>query len=465
MSLRFEDVFGYEHNTTTEIARGGQGAVFRTQNSNIAVKVELDASGTGFSKDISQNKRLNELRLLPISEKINLTLPQATLKEYAGYVMTLLDDMDSFERVFDYAFDVQSEYSNSWLDGFKEGSPEFVNVIGQYIMSGGRRRRLNAYFKVACAIASLHASGLVYCDFSSKNAFISSSSDKDEVWLIDADNIDYQEKTVKAGYFTLGYGAPEVLMGKGCTFYSDSYAFAVSLFWQLTGTHPFRGALMEPGFEDDFADDAEEKANNGEFPWIMDEEDSSNRINASIQQELVVSERLLKAFHRTFSAEGKAKRHTRPTMYEWSCLLAKELDLSVKCSWCEQDYDEGNSVCPWCDTKARRIELISANAKRSIWKYVHEFNGETCVHVPLRIVNGFKSEEKDEIAFDIENKQGELIVSNLSDKYEWSVFSGQGKEYIEVYGKAQIPPACQIKCVNRATREVVTIEVARDEID
>ena len=37
MEQEFEDIYGYNHITTTEIARGGHGVVFRTQNSNIAV--------------------------------------------------------------------------------------------------------------------------------------------------------------------------------------------------------------------------------------------------------------------------------------------------------------------------------------------------------------------------------------------------------------------------------------------
>lgn len=376
MSQQFEDIYGYNHITTSEIARGGQGAVFRTQNPNIAVKVELDSSGTAFSNDLTQNIRLDEIRLLPIPAGVNLTLPQATLKNNAGYVMTLLDDMDSFEKVFDFSFDFESDYSNTWLDEFRNSAPDFVNVFGQYISSGGRRRRLDAYLKVACILSTLHANGLVYCDFSSKNAFISKLQDNNTVWLIDADNLNYQERTRYAGYYTPGYGAPEVIKGKGCTFYSDSYAFAISLYWQLTGTHPFKGAALEEGFDDDFADDMEEKANAGELPWIMDQDDTSNHTDAKIQQELVVSSRLHKYFDKTFSELGKTKRQSRPTMFEWSYMVAKELDLSVKCSCCEMDYDESYKACPWCDTKNNKISFVSYDTNKQIWRFVRELKNE-----------------------------------------------------------------------------------------
>ena len=287
MDQEFEDIYGYNHIITTEIARGGQGIVFRTQNTNIAIKVLCDGNGTFFSKDLNLNNRLESIRLLPIPRKTNIILPQATLKDYAGYVMTLLEEMKSFESVFDYSPNNKVCYLNEWLKQYLDECPDFVNVLGQYIKSGGRRRRIEAYFKVACILAKLHTSGLVYGDFSAKNAFISEDLAHNVVWLIDADNINYQEH-LSGSYFTPGYGAPEVIQGKGCTFYSDSYSFAISLFWQLVGTHPFKGMLTETNI-DDFADDAEEKAYTGELPWIMDEEDDRNHGDTAIPPSFVIS--------------------------------------------------------------------------------------------------------------------------------------------------------------------------------
>lgn len=459
MSQQFEDIYGYKHITKSEIARGGQGAVFRTQNPDIAVKVEFDPSGLEFSKDLNQNKRLEEIRLLPIPGKINLTLPQATLKNVAGYVMTLLEDMDSFEKVFDYSIGVKSDYLNSWLEKFTDSAPGFVDVIGQYLTSGGRRRRIDAYLRVACILAQLHASGLVYCDFSARNAYISKLKESGAVWLIDADNLNYQEKTRHAGYYTPGYGAPEVINGKGCTFYSDSYAFAVSLFWQLTGTHPFKGAAMESDFDDDFADDKEQKAYVGELPWIMDEEDSSNYIDAVIQQELVISKRLFKYFNRTFSETGKTKRHTRPTMLEWSYMLAKEKDLSVKCSCCEMDYDESFDACPWCDTENKKVSLVSSDGGKQIWHFVHELETEAEIVVPLRAVRGFRADECESKAFCIHYKDGNFTLTDLNETKEWSVSTDKGVSFADIYGKAAISCDCMIKCVDRVSREEVLIEV------
>ena len=461
MSHQFEDVFEYNHITTTEIARGGQGAVFRTQNPNIAIKVELDPSGSEFSKDVKQNDRLDEIRLLPISKRINITLPQVTLKEYAGYVMTLLDDMESFEKAFDYSFDDNCDYSNEWLDQFRESAPEFVEVIAKYLKSGGRRRRLEAYLRVACMLSELHAAGLVYCDFSAKNAFISNVDGNNTVWLIDADNLNYQEKTRRFGFYTPGYGAPEVIRGKGCTFYSDSYAFAISFFWQLTGTHPFKGASMECDFDDDFADDKEELANTGGLPWIMDTEDTSNYIDARIQQNLVISNRLNRYFDRTFCRLGKEKRQTRPTMFEWSEVIAKELDLSVKCKCCEMDYDSSNYKCPWCDTETSRISLVGKKQGRIIWKYVRETGSGEVMSVPRRIVRGFRNIEIENVVFTITDNNGKILIEDLDEMYEWSVSIDQGNSFIDIYGRTVIPNECTMKAVEKKSGEAVVIEVSK----
>lgn len=468
MGLQFEDIYGYKHITTNEIARGGQGAVFRTQNPNIAIKVEFDQSGTAFSRDLTQNNRLNEIRLLPIPSKVNLTLPQATLKDIAGYVMTLLDDMDSFESIFDYSFETECEHMNAWLEQFKESAPEFVDVFGQYIGSGGRRRRLNAYLKVATILSELHSKGLVYCDFSSKNAYISKVQGFDAIWLIDADNLNYQEKTLRSGYYTPGYGAPEVINGKGCTFYSDSYAFAISLFWQLTGTHPFKGAAMESDMDVDFADDIEEKANAGELPWIMDQEDDSNYIETRIPQNLIISDRLAKCFERTFSETGKKKRHKRPTMFEWSYTLAKELDRSVKCSFCQMDYDEKFSACPWCERKSKRVILTSRTETEGLWQFVHEVEDNKEIAVPLRLLHGYRTAECEKNAFTLCYKKKTIVLSDLLDSSEWSVSTDGGASYVDVYGKTSIIGKCIVKAVDEGTGNIVYIEVTvhdENEID
>jgi serine/threonine protein kinase len=462
VNKQFEDTYGYTHIVTSEIDRGGQGAVFRTQDPDIAIKVKFNSGCTEYNKDLSENKTIEAMRLLPVHSKINLTMPLATLKDYAGYVMRLLDDMESFEQAFDFSFQNDNLYLNDWLKGFADSSPDFVNVLGQYITTGGRRRRLTAYFKIACMLASLHTRGLVYGDFSAKNAYISSAGNSDMVWLIDADNLMYQENAIIAGYYTPGYGAPEVIQGKGCTFYSDAYAFAISLFWQLTGTHPFMGALTEEDSGEDFADEAEENAYAGDFPWIFDEDDESNSTQTQIPQakEMIISERLGRVFSRTFSNMGKEKRHTRPTMLEWGYALARELDSTVKCSYCEMDYDESFDVCPWCDTQNHRLILASEEQNRSIWKIVHEVIPDMELSIPMRLIKGFCGSEYEINAFLIKRTKDGFILMNLYDGYEWSISTDNCESFDSVYGNVIIPEKCVVRCIDRLSKRTILIEVA-----
>lgn len=456
MGQQFEDIYGYTHNTTSEISRGGQGIVFRTENPNMAVKVALNSLGNGFSEDSSDNEAFESLRLLPIPSKINLTLPQATLRKYSGYVMTLLDDMESFESSFDYSFQSKCGYTNEWLESL--GNEDLTEMFGQYIMSGGLRRRLNAYLHIAKMLSQLHSNGLVYCDFSTKNAFISSSKKNDNIWLIDADNLDYQEKTLKSGYYTPGFGAPEVIKGKGCTFYSDSYAFAVSLYWQITGTHPFKGALLESNFDDDddFADDHEEKVYSGEYPWINDAEDDSNHTETCIPHELIISTRLNELFQKEFSEEGRTKRHTRPTMFEWVNQLSFELDHTIRCRKCKMDYDHLFEICPWCDNKNEIIALESFENNNRIWSYTHEIGDESFA-VPMRIINGFRNKQIDDVAFKYAKKQDKIVISELNDCGEWFI-SLDNISFTPIYGEVTLPQKCYLKNISELMEVIIEVK-------
>ena len=45
--------------------------------------------------------------------------------------------------------------------------------LQKYIATGGMRKRLNAFLNASCVLSKIHASGLVYCDISEKNMFVS----------------------------------------------------------------------------------------------------------------------------------------------------------------------------------------------------------------------------------------------------------------------------------------------------
>ena len=462
MENYIEDIYGRTHVISEEIARGGQGVVYRTIDSNIAIKIEINPITGEAILDESNNEKFNDIRLLPIPERINITLPTTTLRSCSGYVMTLLEDMESFSKAFDK--ELEDMYLNKWLESFVESNEECVKGLGNYISTGGKRRRLIAYLKCACIIAKLHANGLVYCDFSPNNVFISSDFSFSNVWLIDADNLNYQNITINSGYYTPGYAAPEVVNGKGCTFYSDSYSFAISLFWQLTGTHPFRGQLVENAMEEDFADDIEEKANNGELPWIADIDDESNFTGTSIPYELILSKRMMSNFDKTFSKLGREKRYTRTSIFEWAEILASESDNSIKCQHCEMEYVSGTTdSCPWCDRNNKLINIESyyfnqKNKGCSIWSYSQEIDENMTKHIPFRIANGFEIDGVDSFVFDIEMKDEKLILSNISLDCEISLSNINGSD-VRLSGKTMIEQNSKLICKINKTNEIVLIEV------
>ncbi|MDO5519830.1 MAG: hypothetical protein Q4G58_04985 [bacterium] len=437
----YVDTYGRSHVASKVLSSGGQGIVYRTEEPNTLLKLEWDPLTQEIKKDTTNNTKFDEIRILPLLEKTNLTLPQTTLRDVAGYTMKLLDDMKSFEEVF--SSEGNEFPDNPWLDDFRESCPDIEKQLKQYISSGGLRKRLNAYMKSACVLAKIHASGLVYCDVSDKNMFVSSDSNKANVWLIDCDNLDYMKNTAKnSGWRTPGFGAPEVYQGKGNTMYSDVYSFAIALFWTLTTKHPFIGAAVEDALnEEDFLDDPEEDfACSRDFAWISDRQDDSNDSDIGLPHRMFISEALTNYFQVTFSKEGRKNRQKRTTMPEWAYILAKELDHTVRCGHCQMDYyGSDHSTCPWCDSEN---QLIRVKSKKVIdnhhvkqWDFVHE-QQNAYVDIPLRLLEGFCCDHMDENAFRLRYVGDEVEIIDMSNQYDFSVIS-EGHEKL-IYGSTKI---------------------------
>lgn len=457
-----EDRNGYKHTLTHEIARGGQGVVYRTQNPNIAVKLAIDKQKMEYSRDVSGNAKFDFLRTLPLPENICITLPQVTLCHHAGYAMTLLEEMESFESAFAYSFDFETEYSNGWLDELREKNADCANDFAQYIVTGGIRRRLEAYFRCAAVLAVLHAAGLVYCDLSTNNIFVSKKTAK-AVWLIDADNIDFQSETFKkSGYYTPGYAAPEIVRGKGSTFYSDCYSFAVSLFWNLTWNHPFMGAMADEEPEDDFADDAQERAYRGEYPWIFDAVNEENHWDpkvGGIPPEMFVGPGLMQYFDRTFSVKGKEKPATRTTMFEWMHVLAETMDHTIRCPRCGMDYyAEDSEQCPRCKRALTFIRLVTYRNGIAYWEYKHEMTDQEAVPIPLRVLEGAKSSNMDKTCFYVRKDERGYAIFDLNEEYDFGAET-EDNGVVSVFGEVRIAQKSKIIAVHSKTHSELVIEV------
>lgn len=471
------DICGNQHQPTELIAEGGQGYVYRTANPDIAIKLELNSETKELLTDPTENKKFLKLGLLPLPQGIPVTLPLVVLRDHVGYAMSLLGDMRTFTESFSQsmeAFPVIEELlaekstssvmdlnhipNHPWLDQFfpDNTSPETPEVLERkeellrrfytYIETGGKRRRLQAYYKTACIFSQLHSRGLVFCDFSPNNIFLSTELDYCQVWLIDADNINYQSITwERGGYKTPEFTAPEIgLNTEGSSMYSDLYSFALSLFYQLTGTHPFKGNQFyeeEPldqqqesyhGPLDEFGTVAELLLDEGVFPWILDQDDDRNEYPTKIDAEILLSPKLLALFHRSFSEKGRKKSTTRPRAVEWAWALAEELDTSAVCPHCHMEFplvSHETGECPWCDHQFPVIEIISyhyfpqkgsLSEKKGtpLWRFAQECTGE--IPLPTRLLYGQY----------VRNKQGALeetaFFSSITPEEEGFVWTCAG---------------------------------------
>ena len=90
------DEYDNIHFLSDELARGGQGVVFRTKDADLAIKQPLDSLGNP-DKASNLRERFNSIRLLPLPSRIPISLPLASLRDEPGYVMRLLNGMKPFE--------------------------------------------------------------------------------------------------------------------------------------------------------------------------------------------------------------------------------------------------------------------------------------------------------------------------------------------------------------------------------
>lgn len=411
-----------------EIARGGQGVVYKTQYPNIVLKLELE-DNKPVAANLEARKKFLAVRTLPIPKNVNVTLPLNILEKYSGYTMKMMDDMISFKSAFSGAGDEQT-LENSWLESIAEDNPDLAMIFFKLIKRGGLRRFFKAYLYAAQMLSEIHCAGLVYCDFSPNNIFISKDFDYCNVWLIDSDNLDFQKNTRKFCFYTRHIGAPELHQGEGgCTFYSDEFAFASTMFQQLTGHHPFDGALFDEQLEEIELDEAEFIRDCGSFAWVFDSDDEENFWDGGEIFLEFMPQEILNLFDLTFGKEkGLLNITRRPSMSEWSFVLAKTFDKIIHCPNCQMDFHGGNGKCSWCDTE---IPVVKMSAKYEsggeIWTFAHEISEGSTVEIPMRILHGYRASELDDVAFKFTWTNKRFLITRSSEIF-FAEFESAGIE-------------------------------------
>ena len=402
------DEYGNVHQITDELARGGQGVVYRTKDADLAVKQPLDAAGQP-DKNANLRERFQHVRLLPIPRRIPVSLPLAILRDEPGYVMRLLNGMKPFA-----SFDLDGR-SKKKLEDQSQALPQWLTKIPDkdlalrllhYAQTGSTRRRSLALAKCAAILARLHSAGLVYGDISTNNAFIG-EDDTTDVWLIDADNMRLELPSGGVSVYTPGYGAPEVVQGRDQSRpRTDCWAFAVMTFKLLALCHPFIGKkVLEPEDEEDgwdadpapngTATDLNEQAFAGFLPFVDDEDDDSNEGVGGLPRVLVATEGLRRLFQETFGA-GRELPHRRPTMAFWTLELARAADQSLDCLECGMShFADEYAQCPYCG--AARPAFIRVKTPR--WEILIP-GGATEFRLPQRLFHPFSFEYFDNTAYE-----------------------------------------------------------------
>ncbi|HGN8622334.1 TPA: serine/threonine protein kinase [Pseudomonas aeruginosa] len=402
------DEYNNVHQMADELARGGQGVVYRTKDADLAVKQPLDAAGQP-DKNANLRERFQHVRLLPIPRRIPVSLPLAILRDEPGYVMRLLNGMKPFA-----SFDLDGR-SKKKLEDQSQALPQWLTKIPDkdlalrllhYAQTGSTRRRSLALAKCAAILARLHSAGLVYGDISTNNAFIG-EDDTIDVWLIDADNMRLELPSGGVSVYTPGYGAPEVVQGRDQSRpRTDCWAFAVMTFKLLALCHPFIGKkVLEPEDEEDgwdadpapngTATDLNEQAFAGFLPFVDDEDDDSNEGVGGLPRVLVATEGLRRLFQETFGA-GRELPHRRPTMAFWTLELARAADQSLDCLECGMShFADEYAQCPYCG--AARPAFIRVKTPR--WEILIP-GGATEFRLPQRLFHPFSFEYFDNTAYE-----------------------------------------------------------------
>lgn len=318
----------YELSTGKALGSGGEGTVFRTTNDRFAVK--LCTSANDSEDDL--RRRLERLRWLPL-EGVPISRPDELLAAPdLGYAMELLDDMVAISTL---------------------GQPPEGDLDRWYASGGGLRRRLRLLARCADVLSLLHSRGIVYSDISPGNILVSSCADYEELWLIDADNLQMESSTTERRLMTELYAAPELIRGRtGNTVWSDVYSFAIIAYETLAADHPLIGELVANDYE------LERDVQLGMLPWTGHSTNDENRSEHGIGADRVLTRRLRSLFTRNFE-DGLFEPMLRPSAGRWANALHDAAAQTVICTECRQSFYVAREHCSWCRQPRPEVLVIA----------------------------------------------------------------------------------------------------------
>ena len=323
------------------IGEGGQGAVYKTQRTNLLVKLSYASKGFNPETVYRRYKNLRSRIDLPdyIAKPLNEIKPiEKGGKIFYGYVMELMEDMVSLTSL-------QSKKNEK---------------IAFYLERlGGIRRIYTLLRKLAEILEQIHAAGYCYGDLNPNNIFVSSDTEYSEVQLIDCDNMviaaDFNDSIAFKGF-----AAPEIVREhKFNTPLSDTWSFAVVAFFALRQELPFHGKLVTEAATMEIST-MEKREDESDLPFI-DDLDNDNAGKSSGFRDLLETKMLQELFKRTFS--GEKNFLTRPALFEWIEALQIGEKTFMKCNNCGKHYIKigKKHECPFCDKESHAPYILMLN--------------------------------------------------------------------------------------------------------
>lgn len=338
------DEHGHVYVLGEKLAEGGQGLVLRIEGQP-RLLLKISRLKDPDPKALAWRCQLEKLRYLPIEDlqmadgsPLPLAMPKALLVgPRPGYVMELMDGLVPLGELLETS--QQALFEGDGRGGF--------------VRTGGLKRRMALLARLARMLAKLHGVGIAHGDLSPNNVFVSSSHEHAQVWLIDCDNLTYAVRNSSLQIHTPDYGAPELLRGElGISTYTDIWSFAVMAFQLLTLLHP-----LKSGFLADSDPEIEDRSLRGELPWIDHPVDDSNRAEAGVPRDWVLTPTLQTLFERCFNA-GLSDAAQRPLMAEWAEAFEAAHALLVRCEHedCASSFFWNKALnCPFCERPSTSV--------------------------------------------------------------------------------------------------------------
>ena len=216
-----------------------------------------------------------------------------------------------------------------------------------------------AGYHLANSFLALHSKGLCYCDISFGNVFF--DPENGEILICDNDNVGITGKNVSGVAGTLGFMAPEVVLGhRNPSTYTDLFSLSILLFHIFFLHHPLDGkmeasiACLDPNAKIQLY---------GRNPvFIFDPQNEANRPDPRyhanpIQLWPLFPRFFQNLFIQAFTRGIKEPENGRIRESEWRAAMIQLRDLVTNCNSCggeiifDPDPDAAPYQCWSCGTK------------------------------------------------------------------------------------------------------------------